>query len=132
MKASIVPFDAASKQSNGGMIWPPGKTSIRSRPPLISSTAFASPSAAPVFTSSVGFHAVDIRHWTLGWAMTEGASAIAVAAAIAAPPAVARKLRRSVVTLLSSPRHELMIGALGDVIPGAHQRLELREGCVHL
>jgi len=25
-----------------------------------------------------------------------------------------------------------MIGAFGDVVPGAHQRLELREGRVHL
>ena len=47
MNASIVPFEAASKQSSGGMIWPPGKTSIRNRPPLISSTTFASRWAAP-------------------------------------------------------------------------------------
>ena len=37
-KASMVPREVASKHSNGGMIWPPGKTSIRNRPPLISST----------------------------------------------------------------------------------------------
>jgi len=29
------------------MIWPPGKTSIRNRPPLVSSTTFASRWAAP-------------------------------------------------------------------------------------
>src|SRR5215471_8353783 len=29
-------------------------------------------------------------------------------------------------------RHELMVGTLRDVIPGTHQRLELREGRVHL
>ena len=31
-----------------------------------------------------------------------------------------------------SHRHELMVGAFRDVIPGAHQRLELREGRVSL
>src|SRR5262249_28374920 len=29
MNASMMPLEAASKHSNGGMIWPPGKTSIR-------------------------------------------------------------------------------------------------------
>jgi hypothetical protein len=38
-KTSIVPLEAASKQSSGGIFWPPEKTSIRKRPPLISSTA---------------------------------------------------------------------------------------------
>src|SRR5215475_16189172 len=33
---------------------------------------------------------------------------------------------------LASPGHELMVSALGNVIPRAHQRLELREGRVHL
>jgi hypothetical protein len=33
MNASMVPFEAASKHSNGCMIWPPGKTSMRNRPP---------------------------------------------------------------------------------------------------
>ena len=32
----------------------------------------------------------------------------------------------------SSGRDELMVGAFGDVVPGADQRLELREGRVHL
>jgi hypothetical protein len=54
------------------MIWPPGKTSIRNRPPLISSTTFASRWAAPSSMSSAGVQAVDIRHWTLGCAMTVG------------------------------------------------------------
>ena len=62
MNASIVPCEAASKQSNAFMIWPPGKTSIRNRPPLISSTTLASRSAAPWFTSRAGVQAVDIRH----------------------------------------------------------------------
>ena len=47
MNASILPWEAASKQSNGCMIWPPGKTSIRNRPPLVSSTIFANRWAAP-------------------------------------------------------------------------------------
>jgi hypothetical protein len=38
MKASIVPLEAASKHSKGGMISPPARTSIRNRPPLISPT----------------------------------------------------------------------------------------------
>src|SRR5712692_880217 len=65
--------------------------------------------------------------------MTLGASTMAAAAAAAiVPPAVARNLRRSVVTLPSSHRDELMVGAFGDVVPRAHQRLEFREGSVHL
>ena len=47
MYASILPWDAASKHSKGCMICPPGNTSIRNRPPLISSTAFASRWTAP-------------------------------------------------------------------------------------
>src|SRR5215472_6644021 len=66
--------------------------------------------------------------------MTLGASMIAAVATVAtAPPAVRRNRRRFVVTPLSSSRrHELVVGALGDVIPRAHQRLELRERRVHL
>src|SRR5437870_5090273 len=65
--------------------------------------------------------------------MTLGASTMVLAAAAtSAPLACTMNLRRSVVTLLSSYRHELMVGALGDVVPGAHQRLELRERRVHL
>src|SRR6266545_2792309 len=65
--------------------------------------------------------------------MTLGASTTAAAAAAAITPlAVAMNLRRSVIALPSSQRHELMVGAFGDVVPGAHQRLELREGGVHL
>src|SRR6266513_621940 len=61
--------------------------------------------------------------------MTLGASMIAaVAAAATVPLALARNLRR----LLMSRAHELMVGAFGDMIPGTHQRLELREGRVHL
>ena len=48
------------------------------------------------------------------------------------PLAATRNLRRSVITLASSHCHELVVGAFGDVVPGAHQRLELREGGVHL
>ena len=70
MNASMVPFEAASKHSNGGMIWPPGKTSIRNRPPLVSSTTFASRWAAPCITSNAAVQVVDMRHWTFGWAMT--------------------------------------------------------------
>jgi len=62
MNAWMVPFDVASKQSNACMIWPPGKTSMRNRPPLILSTAFASLSAAPWSMSSAGVQAVDMRH----------------------------------------------------------------------
>ena len=86
----------ASKHSNGAMIWPPGKTSIRKRPPLISSTTFPSRWAAPWSTSSAGVQAVDIRHWTFGWAMTFGASTTAAApAAASTPPAFTMNLRRS-------------------------------------
>src|SRR6266436_2290346 len=63
--------------------------------------------------------------------MTLGASTMApAAAATTTPPAVAMNLRRSVVTLASSHRYELVVSAFGDVIPGTHQRLELREGRV--
>jgi len=48
------------------------------------------------------------------------------------PLAFAMNLRRSLFTLPSSHRHELMVGAFGDVVPRAHQRLKLREGRVHL
>src|SRR5713101_3834700 len=133
MNASIVPLEAASKQSKSPMIWPPGKTSMRNRPPLISSMTFPSRWAAPCCTSFARVQVVDIRHWTLGCAITFGASTTAaVAAATIAPLAVARNLRRSVITLPSSHRDELMVGAFGDVIPRAHQRLELRERRVHL
>src|SRR5438094_4105808 len=132
MNASIVPWEAAAKHSNDGMICSPGKTSIRKRPPLVSSTTFASRWAAPWCMSNTAVKAVDIRHWTFGWAITLGASTIAAAAEAITPPAVAMNLRRSVVTLGSSRRHELMVGAFGDVIPRAHQLLELREGGVHL
>src|SRR6266446_2180600 len=128
MNASMVPFEVASKQSSGGMIWPPGKTSIRNRPPLISSTIFASCWAGTKPRSIDLGQAVDIRHWTFGCAMTWGASTSAIAASVAIAPLVfARNLRRSFITLPSSPRHELMVGAFGDAIPGTHQRLELRE-----
>src|SRR5262244_2076377 len=65
--------------------------------------------------------------------MTLGASTMAAAVAVArAPLAVTRNRRRSVVTLASSARRELMVGAFGHVIPWAHQRLELRERGVDL
>src|SRR5262245_3355035 len=132
MKASMVPFDAASKHSNGCMIWPPAKTSIRKRPPLVSSTIFASCSALAC-TSSPRVHAVDMRHWIFGWAMTLGASTIlVVAAAASAPPVLTRNLRRSVTTCCSLSSHVLLIRTLGDVVPRAHEALELRERGVHL
>src|SRR4029450_3945717 len=82
------------------MSWPPGKTSIRNRPPLISSTTFASFWAAPCSMSSVVGQAVAMRHWTLGCAMTFGASRIATAVTPAnVPPVRAMKSRRAVVTL---------------------------------
>ena len=75
---------------------------MRNRPPLVSSTTFASRRAAPWWMSNTAVKAVDIRHWTFGCAMTLGASTIAAAAAAAsAPLAVAMNLRRSVVTLPS-------------------------------
>src|SRR6266404_2784747 len=66
MNDSMVPCEAAAKQPNAGMIWSPGKTSIRNRPPLISWTTFASCWAAPWFTSRAGVQAVDIRPLDLG------------------------------------------------------------------
>src|SRR5215467_1880303 len=65
--------------------------------------------------------------------MTWGAWTMpATVAAVIAPPAVAMNLRRSVITLSSSPRHELVVGTFGDVVPRPHQRLELGERGVHL
>src|SRR5215467_10775627 len=65
--------------------------------------------------------------------MTFGTSTIAAAAtAVSAPLAVTRSRRRSVVIVPPSPRHELVVRALGHVVPGANQRLELRVGGVHL
>src|SRR5262245_50422529 len=130
---SILPWDAASKHSNGPMIWPPGNTSILNRPPLVSSTICAKRRAAFRNTSSVGGNAVDIRHWIFGWAMTFGASTTAAApAATSIPPALTMNLRRSVMTEVSSSPDVLLIGTLGDVIPGPYQALELREGSGHL
>src|SRR5690349_20646418 len=64
--------------------------------------------------------------------MTLGTSTIAAAAAATiAPQAFTMNLRRSVITLPSSHRHELMVGAFGNAIPGAQRGLELREGRVH-
>src|SRR5499427_5338571 len=133
MKASILPWEAASKHSNGCMICPPGKTSIRNRPPLVSSTIFPSLWVAPCSTSRDGVQDVDSRHWTFGWAITLGESLMAVAttAATRLPP-VAMNLRRSLVMASSSPRDELVVGAFGHVVPWADQRLELREGSVNL
>src|SRR5215471_18642269 len=132
MNASILPLEVASKQSSRSTICPPGKTSMRKRPPLISSTIFPSRLAAPCSRSCDATHVVDIRHCTFGWAMTRGASTTAVAAAAAtAHPALTMNLRRSIIES-SSRRHELVVGALGDVIPRPHQRLELRERRVHL
>ncbi len=96
MKASIVPCEVASKQANGGMIWPPGKTSIRNRPPLISSTSFPTRWAA-LWTPSAGVQLVDMRHWILGWAMAYGARTVAAAPAATIPAAVARNCRRAVM-----------------------------------
>src|SRR5713226_1908638 len=65
--------------------------------------------------------------------MTLGASTMAAAATAAIVPlAFARNLRRSVITLPTSHRHELMVGAFGDAVPRTHQRLELRERRVDL
>src|SRR5712692_4840830 len=65
--------------------------------------------------------------------MTFGASTMAAAAAAATTPlTLTMNLRRSVIGLASSTRDELMVRAFGDPIPEAHQRLELREGGVHL
>src|SRR6266852_1985521 len=65
--------------------------------------------------------------------MTLGASTMAAAATAAtARLAVAMNLRRSVITLPSSYPDELVVGAFRNVVPGAHERLELRERRVHL
>src|SRR5262245_61324741 len=73
-----------------------------------------------------------MRHWIFGCAMTLGASTMADAAAAATmPPAVAMNLRRAVL-LFSSSRDELVVRALGDVVPWRQQCLELRERRVHL
>src|SRR5262245_42781314 len=123
MKASTLPWDVASKHSNACMICPAGNTSILKRPPLISSTTLASRRAAPWGTSSAAVKAVDIRHCTFGCAMTAGTSVTTAAAAI--PPTCAMNRLRSVITA-PLPRHELVVGAFGDVVPGTHQGLELR------
>jgi hypothetical protein len=62
MNASMVPLEAASKHSKGGMIRPLGSASMRNRPPLISSTIVASRSARPWSISSIAGNAVGIRH----------------------------------------------------------------------
>src|SRR5262245_38863576 len=123
MNASMVPFEAASKQSSGGTICPPGKTSIRNRPPLVSSTILASCWAGTCPRSIDFGQAVDIRHCTFGWATTLGTSTMAAAIT---PLAVVRK-RRRLLTRFSLDCDELVVGALGDVIPGTDERLELRE-----
>ena len=87
MNASMVPCEAASKQSNG---WHDLATRKDLDP---------EPPAAPLLhdlrqtlgralgTSSAGVQAVDIRHWIFGCAMTLGASTMAPAAtAVIAPP----------------------------------------------
>src|SRR6185295_4227373 len=130
MNASIVPCEVASKQANCGMIWPPGNTSMRNRPSVISSTIFASCCAAPCRMSLAAVHAVDIRHCTFGCAMTRGALAMTAAPTAAAPAALIRNRRRSGIAGLH--RDVLMERALGDVVPRAHQRLELRERRVNL
>src|SRR5215813_7031368 len=133
MNASIFPCEAASKHSNGCMICPPGKTAIWKRPPLASSTTLAICWAARRCTSKATENAVDMRHWTFGCAMTWGTSTMAAAAAVTkVPPVVTINLRRTLVTLLSSSGHELMVGALGHVVPRPHQRLELHERRVDL
>src|SRR4030095_3703803 len=110
---------------------PPWKTSIRNRPPLISSTTFPSRSAAS-WLMSPAEKLVDMRHWIFGCAMTFGASTTAAAPAAASIlPAFTMNLRRSLITRSSSP-DVLLVGALGDLIPRADQALESREGGVHL
>src|SRR4029453_11919273 len=70
--------------------------------------------------------------------MTLGASAMAAAApTVIARLAFAMNLRRSMFTLRSSPfffssrGDELVVGALGHVVPGTQHGLEPREGRVH-
>src|SRR5262245_24061642 len=130
---TAVPREAASKHSNAGMISPSAKTSIRNRPPLISSTTFASRWAVPCCRSSVLGEAVDIRHWIFGWATTFGASTTATApvAISTPPPASTMNRRRPLIALAPSPRDELVVGAVRHVVPGGHQRLEPSEGGVH-
>src|SRR5215468_7971299 len=48
------------------------------------------------------------------------------------PPPVQLDELASFVITPPLHRHELMVGTLGDVVPRPHQRLELREGRVHL
>jgi hypothetical protein len=98
MKAWMFPFEAASKHSKSCMIWPPGKTSIRSRPPLVRSTTLASSWAEPCSMSSFGVHVVDMRHSIFGWAMTLGASTTAAATAATSPPDPTMNLRRPLFT----------------------------------
>src|SRR5262245_26833062 len=132
MKPSMVPWEVASKHAKSGMICPPAKTSIRNRPPLISSTIAEGRRAAPWRLSSWGGQAVDIRHWIFGCAMTFGAATAADAIAANAPLAARRNRRRARITSGSSSCHQAMIGAFGHMVPRAHRRLELGEGRVHL
>src|SRR5688572_18732818 len=132
MKASIVPFEVASNASKALTIWSAAKTSIWNRPPLVCSTALASRWAEPWSTLRAGGHAVESRHLILGCAITAGAST--ATAPTASAPAFARNRRRLVSRgiIRGSPGHALVIGALGDVVPGPDQKLELRERGVHL
>src|SRR5262245_58158799 len=60
--------------------------------------------------------------------MTWGASTTtATPAAASVPPAFTMKRRRPIIGSDPSPRHEIVVGALGDVVPRTDQRLELRE-----
>src|SRR5512144_579894 len=105
MNPSIVPREAASKHSNACMTCPPGKTSIRNRPPVISSTTLANCTAAP-WMASAWVQAVDIRHLIFGWAMTFGASTIAAAATAASAPLPVTMNRRRSVMMRASLDHE--------------------------
>src|SRR5215470_11168342 len=107
MNASIFPWEAASKHSKVCMIWPAAKSSIRKRPPLVSSTSLANCWAAPWSWSSAGGQVVDIRHWIFGCAMTLGAFVKAeAAAATVSPPAVAMKRHRAERVLPSTSESE--------------------------
>src|SRR5215813_8757594 len=131
MNASMVPFEAASKVSSVGMIWPADETSIWNRPPLVSSTTLASRRAEPWSTSSAGVHVVGILHLIFGCAMTWGApTMVAAVAAATTAPAFAMNRRLSVIES-ASPFHKLVVGAFGDVVPRTHQGLELLVRGVH-
>jgi hypothetical protein len=64
------PVEAASKHAKRGMIWPPAKTSMRKPPAAHLLDDLRQSLGRALKHVERGGQAVDIRHWTFGWAIT--------------------------------------------------------------